>query len=201
MEKNILVAYATRSGTTTGVAEVIASKLRARGAHVDVRRFEKAGKITDYDGVIAGSPIFQGQCADSMKWFLRLHAKELQRRPFAYFFTCLSLSANPNDDQQFPFSLFVDHSFGGTAVPQKNAGATVESYLTCVSTPQIPTPAHVAFFKGALDYSRLSFVHGLALRAISLIARDIKEGDFRNWKAINQWAEESLVPSFIAAPS
>ncbi len=49
-------------------------------------------------------------------------------------------------------------------------------------------PLSVGGFAGVLDYSKLSFPQRLVSKGIFLIL-GVKEGDYRNWKAIRSWAK------------
>ena len=53
----ILVAYASRAGSTGGVAEAIGKTLADGGMSVDVRRMNDIREITPYGAVVAGSAI------------------------------------------------------------------------------------------------------------------------------------------------
>jgi menaquinone-dependent protoporphyrinogen oxidase len=53
----MLVTYATRIGSTAGVAEAIGRELTARGALVDVLPMEAVEEIAPYQAVVAGSAI------------------------------------------------------------------------------------------------------------------------------------------------
>ena len=44
-------------------------------------------------------------------------------------------------------------------------------------------PVDVGLFAGTMDYSKLSFVLRLVIKAMK-----VPEGDFRNWDAIRDWA-------------
>ena len=57
MTKKILVTYASRTGTTAGVAEAIGKTLAESGAEVDVRAVADVKDLTPYDAVVAGSAI------------------------------------------------------------------------------------------------------------------------------------------------
>lgn len=54
----ILVAYATKYGSTRGVAERIAATLRQGGYRVEVHRAEDVADVTMYDAVVFGSAVF-----------------------------------------------------------------------------------------------------------------------------------------------
>jgi len=57
---HLLVAYASRHGSTQGVAERIGARLRECGAGVGVRRVEDPDLtgIGHYDAVVLGSPVY-----------------------------------------------------------------------------------------------------------------------------------------------
>ncbi len=53
----ILVTYASRAGSTGGVAEAIGKALAEGGAQVDVRRMQAVSDLAPYRAVVAGSAI------------------------------------------------------------------------------------------------------------------------------------------------
>ncbi len=57
MGRRILVAYATRAGSTAEVAEVVAGVLRESGAEieVDVRPVREVRVLAGYDAVVLGT--------------------------------------------------------------------------------------------------------------------------------------------------
>ena len=56
-DARVLVAYATRNGSTQGVAERIATTLRSHGKQVGPRRVDHVGALERYDAVVFGSPV------------------------------------------------------------------------------------------------------------------------------------------------
>ncbi len=173
MNKRILVTYATRSGTTQGVAEAIGKSLAEAGATVEVRSMKDVSDLSRYDAVVAGSAI-QGQ-----KWlpeamqFLRDHQVELARKPFAAFMVCITLSmANAEQYQE-----------------------GLKAWMSPVRS--LVRPVSEGYFAGALDLSRLPLsFNGLAMRLPALIGL-WKTGDHRDWTAIRAWAQ-SLRPQLLA---
>lgn len=83
---NVLVAYATRNGSTQQVAEAIAAELGIRGAQVTVRQ---AGAIRapvgGYDLVVLGAPLYSGRWHRDAHRFLRRHRGELTGVTVAVF--------------------------------------------------------------------------------------------------------------------
>lgn len=85
MGERILVAFATKHGSTREVAEAIAATLRERGLEADV---QTAAKVKDVDGyrlVVLGAPLYTGKWHKDAHRFLRRHRSALEARPVAVF--------------------------------------------------------------------------------------------------------------------
>ena len=54
----VLVGYATKHGSTRGVAERIAARLREHGLGVDVRALRGTEDAAAYDAVVFGSAVY-----------------------------------------------------------------------------------------------------------------------------------------------
>ncbi len=57
MGKKILVTYASRAGSTAGVAEKIGKILRDLGEVAEVKPMQEVKELDGYDAVVAGSAI------------------------------------------------------------------------------------------------------------------------------------------------
>ncbi len=79
----ILVAYASRTGYTVGVAEVIGQTLVESGAQVDVRAMRDVKDLTPYRAVVAGSAINGGQWLPEAMQFMQTHQAALSQKPVA----------------------------------------------------------------------------------------------------------------------
>jgi len=69
MAMKVALIYYSRSGTTEEMAHVIARELKAKGVEVDMHAVEKfnSKSLTEYDGIIIGSPTYYGTCAAEVK--------------------------------------------------------------------------------------------------------------------------------------
>jgi menaquinone-dependent protoporphyrinogen oxidase len=57
---NVLVAYASKHGATTEIAEALGRELCARGIDADVTRAEEVDGVGEYDAVVLGSAVYMG---------------------------------------------------------------------------------------------------------------------------------------------
>jgi menaquinone-dependent protoporphyrinogen oxidase len=159
MNQRILVAYASKTGSTGEVAEAIGQTLAVNEAVVDVYPIEEVPNIQDYQVVIVGSAIRAGRWLKAATRFVETHQSYLSHIPTAYFTCCLTLREDTEQNRR--------EALG---------------YMDPVRS--IVTPLAVGAFAGKLDYSKLSFLDGLMLKVMGGDA----EGDFRHWEAIRAWA-------------
>ena len=81
----VLVAYASKHGSTAEIAEAIASGLREDGVAADCAAVEDVGGLGAYDAVVLGSAVYMKRWQGDARHFLRRHAKELAELPFWIF--------------------------------------------------------------------------------------------------------------------
>ncbi len=160
MPSKILVAYASKAGSTSGVAEAIGKTLADSGTEVEVRRIKDVADIAPYRAVVVGSAIRAGKWLREGTQFVQTHQSALAQKPFAAFLVCMTMSKQTD------------------AAHQEAAG-----YLEPVRA--LVKPVSEGLFAGALDYSKLSLVEGLLMRAVG----GDQPGDYRDWNAIRTWAE------------
>ncbi|MBN1439456.1 MAG: hypothetical protein JW929_08610 [Anaerolineales bacterium] len=83
--KKVLVAYASATGTTVGVAEAVGKTLGGRGSAVDVRPMKDNPPVAGYEAVLIGSAIQGGKPLPEALDFLRANRAALQAVPAAVF--------------------------------------------------------------------------------------------------------------------
>ncbi len=165
MNNKILVTYASRAGSTAGVAEAIGKTLVENGAQVDVLPMKDVRDLTPYRAVVAGSAIRGQHWLPEAMQFLRDHQTELSHKPFASFMVCITLSM-----------------------------ANADQYLVGLKDWMRPVrdlvlPVSEGYFAGALDFSKLPFSFNVLAMRIVVLFGIWKEGDHRDWNAIHLWAE------------
>lgn len=80
MSPRVLVAYATRHGSTAEIAEAIGATLREEGLTADVRRALDVGDLGPYPAVIVGSALYLLRWHLDAVAFLHAHERALAVR-------------------------------------------------------------------------------------------------------------------------
>ncbi len=158
--RTILVTYATRAGSTYEVASCVAEVLRDEGTSVDVKPIPAVHNVKDYDAVIVGSAIRMGNWLPEAVAFVKANRESLSHIPTAYFL----VSGLLRDD-----------------TPEMRR--KVLAFLDPVRT--ILEPTSIGLFAGKIDYSKMDWFDRSIAEAVSS-----SEGDWRNWKAMRQWAHD-----------
>lgn len=160
----VLIAYATRAGSTAAIAEFMGKVVREAGAQADVLPIKEVRELTGYSGVILGSAIRMGSVLPELVRFVRAHAPKLSQMPLAYFNVNMTLMEDTPENR-----------------------AIVDSYFKPLRA--ICQPLRVGAFAGKMDYSRL----GVLLRFfLSKSKEEIPEGDWIDWDAVRAWTLEVL---------
>jgi menaquinone-dependent protoporphyrinogen oxidase len=155
----VLIAYASKAGSTAEVAAFIARKLVERGVSVDLRRAGHVGSVDGYRAVIVGSAIRAGQWLAEASEFVKAHRQALASRRTAFFTLCMTLREDTASNRE-----------------------KVAAYLKPVR--EMLEPDRSEFFAGKLDCRTLALGPRLIVKAMK-----VPQGDFRNWGAIGAWAE------------
>ena len=165
--KKFLVAYASKYGSTGGVADAIGKELCNRGAAADVCMLKNIRDLNPYGGVVVGSAIYRGKWLPEAVDFVERNREVLRQVPVAYFLVCTTMCK-----------------------PTEKNRRKVVAYLDPVlaAVPQVQ-PLRIGAFAGALDYSKLSSPIKVIMKL-----KGAPEGDFRDWTAIRTWAEGLCSP-------
>lgn len=171
MSASVLVAYATRYGSTQEVAEAVAGTLRERGLEVDTQPTQGVGNLEGYRAVVLGAPIFYGAWRKDARRFLSRHRATLGDRLVAVF--ALGPLSTAEKDMQ-------------------GARATLNKALA--NFPWL-TPVALGVFVGRYDPAKLRFPDNL-IPAL----RRLPASDLRDWKAIRAWASDLAEKLRLALP-
>lgn len=164
MPDKILVAYASRTGATAGVAEAIGRTLAESGAQVDVRLVKEVGDLTPYRAVVAGSAVRGCKWLPEAMQFVQTHRSALARKPFAAFLVCITLAMRDNKYRD-----------------------GVSSWLDPVRT--LVRPVSEGLFAGTLELSKLPLIPDRLGMQAAVAFGVFPQGDHRDWDAIRAWAK------------
>lgn len=164
MSTTILMAYATRYGSTKEVAEVVAATLRENGLTVEVQPMRDVRALDDYDAVVLGAALYMFRLHRDARHFLSRHREALAQRQVALF--ALGPVREPHDEKEF-----------------QDSRAQLDKELA--TFPWL-APVAVALFGGTFDPKKLRF-------PINLLAGKAPASDARDWTAIRNWAHD-LIP-------
>ncbi len=161
MSASILIAYATRYGSTQEVAEAVAATLRERGLAVDIEPMRQVRSLDQYRAVVLGAPLYMFHWHKDALHFLARHREALTQRPVAIF----ALGPIHAEEKEF-----------------QEARQQLEKELA--KFPWL-TPRAIASFGGKFDPQKLTFPYNLVPTLKSMPASDV-----RDWTAIRTWASD-----------
>jgi menaquinone-dependent protoporphyrinogen oxidase len=160
MAPRILIAYASRYGSTEGIAREVARTLVETGCEAVVHRADRVHRVEPFDAVIVGAPTYFRRWLPEAEAFLRRHAYELLERPVALFSVGLPMLEQ-------------------TAAHRAEALTYLQPGLTDVPNVQ---PVSVGAFQGALKRRDHPWPMRMLLTALSA-----PDGDYRDWPEIRAW--------------
>ncbi len=81
----ILVAFASKHGSTKGIAQAIADELDAMGAETDLNEIDESSEVRQYGAVIIGSAVYMGNWLAEAHRFVEENQEKLKGRPVWLF--------------------------------------------------------------------------------------------------------------------
>lgn len=159
MSTSVLVAYATRYGSTQEVAEAVAATLRERGLEVDIRSAREVGTVDRYGAVVLGAALYMGHWHKDALRFLSRYREALTERPVAVF----ALGPMHDDEKEWQ-------------------GAREQINKELAKFPWL-RPVALEVLGGKFDPAKLTFPWNLVP-----FLRRLPAGDVRDWTAIRAWA-------------
>ncbi len=129
----VLIAYATKHGSTHEVAEFVAAHLADIGVEAHTLPAHRVRSLDEYRAVVLGAPLYMGRWHSDARAFLRRFRSELGTRPLAVF------ALGPVED-----------------APEQWEGAREQLYRSLTHVPGVE-PVTVGLFGGAIVPETLHF--------------------------------------------
>lgn len=168
---NVLVAYASRHGSTKGIAERIAAVLRERGLSAEAKQVDQARDLGRYDAFVIGSAAYMFHWMKEATTFVKRHDSLLSQRPVWLF------SSGPLGNE------LVDEE--GRDILEATRPKEFDELSALIR------PRGEQVFFGAWDPDAPPVGLGERLLRLMPAAREATPaGDFRDWPAIDAWATD-----------
>ena len=163
MENRILIAYASKYGSTAEIAEYVGQVLRNMGIEVDVSSVNAVNDISQYENIIIGSATRMDKLLSEAVKFATKNESKLRRMKTAYFIVGVTMKQNTPENRE-----------------------KVKGFLEPLY--RIREPVSIGLFAGKIDYSKVGF----SWKVMAKLDKSglMEEGDFRNWDTISKWANE-----------
>jgi menaquinone-dependent protoporphyrinogen oxidase len=169
---NVLVAFASRLGSTEGIARCIADRLRSRGVAAIARAVGDVEYPAVFDATVVGSAVYAGNWLPQAVTFVERNRAILAAHPVWLF------SSGP---------------VGRAAAHAPSEPPEIRDLTASVQAKDHRT------FAGALD-RRTVEVSDLGFGERFIARRFVPEGDFRDWRLIEGWADE-IADALLRGPS
>lgn len=151
----ILVAYASKHGSTKEIAEAVAQEISTQGIEVDIYDVAAVENLADYSAVVLGSAIYAGSWLPSAQHFAEQQRDALRQLPLWVF------SSGPIGE--------------GDPKPHHKPEELVTSLG---NTPM----RHHEIFAGKLDIENLGFAERMISRALRAPTGDFRDWKvIRDW--------------------
>ncbi len=168
----VLVAYASKTGFTEGIAEFIGERLKGKGLQVVVQEVNAVKDTGGYDAYVVGSAVYMFHWTREARQFVTKNRTALSTRP-VWLFSSGPVGKSRTDAKGRDLLLVSGPSELDELLEDSKARS------------------HKVFF-GGLDGCKLTGTTGFFYRMArkSQSAREsMPEGDFRDWNEIGAWAD------------
>jgi menaquinone-dependent protoporphyrinogen oxidase len=146
----VLVTYATKHGSTRGIAEAIAATISGHGIAAEVLPVERVREIESYDAVVLGSAVYMGRWLKEATEFTHRHRASLAERPL-WLFSSGPLGTEVVDAEEQPKELSELH--------------------------EMLEPREHRLFYGALTRDTLGFGERMVVKAVKAPEGDFRDWD------------------------
>ncbi len=160
MSGKVLIAYATRNGSTAEIAEAVGKELKAAGHNVEVKEMKTVTSVEGYTAIVIGAPMYAAKYIEAKKFVDRFR-ENIAGLPVAAF--AVGLAAVSKDPR------LIDET--------KNA---LQGSLDPIK------PVSTTLFAGNLDAKKISFITRKMVEHFG----KVPAGDYRDWDAIAAWGKE-----------
>jgi menaquinone-dependent protoporphyrinogen oxidase len=164
----ILVAVASKHGSTQEIAEAIATRLRETGHVAELASVTTVADVSGYDAFVVGGASYIGRWLPEATEFVRRNAGVLAARP-TWLFSSGPLAPELPDGERGAQLI---------AAEPKEIAELAEL---------VHARGHRVFF-GSLDPAKLG-LRDRAIRALPAGRSLLSEGDFRNLDDLEAWAD------------
>jgi len=164
MSKPVLVAYASRAGSTQAVAEAIAAVLDENGIKSELKKVSEVRSLDGYAAVILGAPLYM------FHWHADAHSFLSRQR--------LMLAA-------LPVAVFALGPFHDDEKEKQGAREQLDKELAKYSWFK---PLDIQIFAGVFDPKKLGFPYNLLMAFPANPMKRMPPSDARNWPEIRDWA-------------
>jgi menaquinone-dependent protoporphyrinogen oxidase len=172
----VLVAYASRAGSTKGIAEFIGERLQNGGVQSEVKGVSAVGDLSGYDAFVIGSALYMYHWLKEARQFVEENRSALAARP-VWIFSSGPTGPKPTDSK-------------GRDLKETQGPREIDELRKSLDPRD-----HRVFF-GAFYADRIKGAMGFFARAVP---KD-EQGDFRNWDEIAAWAD-AIATSLKSAPA
>ncbi len=162
-ENRVLVAYASKCGSTGEIAQFIAHSLCDRGFSVDLARARDVRSVAEYSTIVLGTAVYMANPLRESVDFAKNRLAGQSGKKVALFDVCLSMKENTEEDVQI-----------------------AQGYLNVFQ--KYFTPALTGTFAGRIEYDTLPFIYRQFAQADK--SDVLIEGDYRDWNQIDAWTDE-----------